>query len=193
MMYNLLKESVVLRRWLLVGLILAMVMLPVGVYWGVQRASSYSRWQTQFRLAQSFTFILEDCSGLLQAGPETLSESALVVAGNDLSYAGYSLDALMRLDWDHVNQLDRIGYALVRLQTNLSTYVGNLTIAQRNTLSGLLHTLADKILSTYADYARFTGGNPSLLYFGPSPPDENLLKQAVDLAINWPGLPSLPT
>src|SRR5438132_7681137 len=100
MMYNLLKESVVLRRWLLVGLVLAMVMLPVGVYWGVQRASTYSRWQTQFRLAQSFAFILEDGSVLLEAGPETLSESTLVAAGNDLTYAGYSLDALRTLDWD---------------------------------------------------------------------------------------------
>ena len=188
-----LKESVTLRRWLLVGLIFAMVMLPVGVYWGVQRASTYSHWQTQFRLAQSFTFILEDCSGLLQAGPETLSESTLVVVRNDLRYAGYSLDALIRLDWDHANQLDRIGYALVRLETNLSTYLGNLTSAQRNTLSSLLHALADNILSTYTNYARFTGGNPSLWYFGPSPPDENLLKATVDLAVNWPGLPPLPT
>ena len=170
-----------------------MVMLPVGVYWGVQRANTYSRWQTQFRLAQSFTFILEDGSALLAAGPETLSESTLIVAGNDLRYAGDSLDALRTLDWDHVNQLDRIGYALVRLQTNLSTYLGNLTSAQRNTLSGLLHALADKILSTYTNYARFTSGNPSLWYFGPSPPDENLLKATVDLAVNWPGLPPLPT
>src|SRR2546422_10692058 len=110
MMYNLLKESVVLRRWLLVGLILAMVMLPVGVYWGVQRASSYSRWQTQFRLAQSFTFILEDCSGLLQTGPETLSESAIVVAGNELRYARYRLDTLIRVKCAHAKQLDRNGY-----------------------------------------------------------------------------------
>src|SRR5437879_13711018 len=96
MTYNLLKESVVLRRWLLVGLILAMVMLPVGVYWGVQRASTYSRWQTQFRLAQSFTFILEDGSALLTAGPDTLSESTLVAEGNDLRYAGDRLYALRR-------------------------------------------------------------------------------------------------
>src|SRR3989442_15590152 len=81
MTYNLLKENVVLRRWLLIGLTLAMVMLPVGVYWSVQRANSYSRWQTQFRLAQSFTFILEDGSALMAAGPETLSESTLIVAG----------------------------------------------------------------------------------------------------------------
>ena len=181
-----------MRRWLLIGLILAMVILPVGVYWGVQRASSYGRWQTQFRLAQSFTFILEDCSGLLQAGPDTLSESTLVVAGNDLRYAGDSLDALRTLDTDHVIQLGRIGIALDTLRPNLSTYVASLSTAQRNTLSSLLHALADKILSTYTNYARFTGGNPSLWYFGPSPPDENLLKEAVDLAVNWPGLPPLP-
>src|SRR2546425_1649189 len=101
MTYSLLKESVVLRRWLLVGLILAMVMLPVGVYWGVQRANTYSRWQTQFRLAQSFTFILEDGSALLTAGPDTLSESTLVAAGKDLPYAPDSLDALWTLDWGH--------------------------------------------------------------------------------------------
>src|SRR3989441_9698507 len=112
MTYSLLKESVVLRRWLLVGLILAMVMLPVGVYWGVQRASSYSRWQTQFRLAQSFTFILEDGSALLTAGPDTLSESTLVAAGNDLRYARDSPDALWTLVLGHANQLARIGYAL---------------------------------------------------------------------------------
>src|SRR2546426_12059447 len=112
MTYSLLKESVVLRRWLLVGLILAMVMLPVGVYWGVQRASSYSRWQTQFRLAQSFTFILEDGSALLTAGPDTLSESTLVAAGNDLRFAGGSLDAFWKPDWGHLNQLGRIRYSL---------------------------------------------------------------------------------
>ena len=188
-----LKESVVLRRWLLIGLILAMVMLPVGVYWGVQRASTYSRWQTQFRLAQSFTFILEDGSALLTAGPDTLSESTLVAAGNDLRYAGDSLDALRTLDWDHVIQLGRIGIALDTLQTNLSTYVASLSTAQRNTLSGLLHTIADRILSTYTNYIRFTSESPSFWYFGPSPPDENLLKATVDLAVNWPGLPPLPT
>src|SRR5881296_1766102 len=147
-----------------------MVMLPVGVYWGVQRASTYSRWQTQFRLAQSFAFILEDGSVLLEAGPETLSESTLVVAGNDLTYAGYSLDALRTLDWDHVIQLGRIGIALDTLRTNLSTYVASLSTAQRNTLSGVLHTIAGRILSTYTNYIRFTSENPSFWYFGPSPP-----------------------
>src|SRR3989454_10366411 len=100
-----------------------MVMLPVGVYWGVQRASTYSRWQTQFRLAQSFTFILEDGSALLTAGPDTLSESTLVAAGKDLRYAGDNLDAFRTLDLEHVIQLGRIGLALDTLQTNITTYV----------------------------------------------------------------------
>src|SRR2546428_3010410 len=111
MTYSLLKESVVLRRWLLVGLILAMVMLPVGVYWGVQRANTYSHWQTQFRLAQSFTFILEDGSALLTAGPDTLSESTLVAAGKDLRFAGANPGAFGTLRLDHPSPLGRIGTA----------------------------------------------------------------------------------
>src|SRR2546426_8371346 len=100
-----------------------MVMLPVGVYWGVQRASTYSRWQTQFRLAQSFTFILEDGSALLTAGPDTLSESTLVAAGNDLRYSGDSLEAFWTLCLGHLIQLSRNGIALAILPTKLTAYL----------------------------------------------------------------------
>src|SRR2546427_11708958 len=114
-----------------------MVMLPVGVYWGVQRANTYSRWQTQFRLAQSFTFILEDGSALLTAGPDTLSESTLVAAGNDLPFARDSPDAFWTPGWGHAIQLGRIGVPLDTLHTNFSTHVARPSTGQSNTPSRL--------------------------------------------------------
>src|SRR2546427_7868598 len=98
-----------------------MVMLPVGVYWGVQRANTYSRWQTQFRLAQSFTFILEDGSALLTAGPDTLSESTLVAAGNRPPYARGRPGGFGTPDWDPPKTVGRKGPPLARVPNKLFT------------------------------------------------------------------------
>ena len=62
------------------------------------------------------------------------------------------------------------------------------------TLGGLLDRIGRDILFAYGNYLNYTSADDIsgafFRYRGPSPPDTNLIQQAVDLAVNFPGLPT---
>lgn len=192
-----LKKPVVLNRWLLAALLLVIIAIPSVVFWSVQRMDMHRRWQTQFVEAQTFAFYhMWTASSLLLSGPWP-GQTTVDWARTEVQSARNSLVKLSYLDRDHANQLLRIDYVLVRLTTNWSDYVLNLTYTERTTLSNHIRTIGDKLLNAYGNYINYTSTNtttgPSFWYIGPSPPDEDLLRQVVDLANTLPGLPSLPS
>jgi len=191
------SKTIALNRWLLAALLVITIAAPVIVYWSIDRMETHRRWQRQFSEVQTFTFYHMWTASALLTKDSWPSQETVDWARDELQGALNSIVKLSYLDRNHANQLGRIDYVLARLSTSWSDYTLNLTFDQRTTLSGHIHTIGDKILNAYTNYLNYTSTNtitgPSFWYFGPSPPDEILLQQAVELATSLPGLPPLPS
>jgi len=64
------------------------------------------------------------------------------------------------------------------------TYVLGLNSTKRISLAENLYNIGEKVVKAYFNYLNYTSSNPPLWYSGPSPPDESILGEAVELAID---------
>ena len=179
----------ILTRAVLVALLVTVIIVPIIVSWSDQRVEMHARWQTQYRLAQTIVLDMRTLSDVVSANGTYASASSVT-----LSIAS-SLYNFIYLDWAHANQLDRIRGTVDGLRNNWLSYAIELNSTQRATLSGIIGSIAQDLVQAHSNYVQFTSTGtitgPPFWYNGPSPPDENLLQQAVALA-SLPGLPTLP-
>ncbi len=97
----------------------------------------------------------------------------------------------MALDTSHADQLSRISYAVETLRTQNGTqeYITSMNPEHRSLLATQLYSLAHKIENAYWNFINYTstspGVGPPFWYSGPSPPDENLLHDAVNIALGF--------
>jgi len=112
-------------------------------------------------------------------------------AGSLMGFANENLNYLSGYDTAHAFQLRQIRDALQGLQLHFFnsieyTYISN---AERVILAPF-YSLANKILYAYWNFLKDTsaGGisGPPFWYSGPSPPDEQLLQDAVNIALALP-------
>jgi hypothetical protein len=190
------KPTVAVSRIVLVVLLVLVVALPIGVYWTIERIETHSRWERQLQEAQFFAlYHMETASALVQS-PGSSNQTVLDWGRNEMTYATGTLDSLSNLDQSHATQLTKIFNILAHLGTSWPGYVLGLSSTQKTTLSSLLTGIGSKVLNSYANYLNYTSSDavsgPAFWYSGPTPPDETLLQEAVDLAVNWQGLPPLP-
>ena len=158
---------------------------PVLVYWTVERVVSHNRWSIQASLSETFFSQMNDAYTPITNQSLASDQALRFLANSDLHHAGTTMYNLYRVDTQHFNQLSRISSTLLSLQ-NLS-YVLSLTSVQRLVLANLLISIGTKIVNAY----HLNGMNVYSVpfwYWGPSPPNEDLLNQAVDLT-KLPGLP----
>jgi hypothetical protein len=105
----------------------------------------------------------------------------------ELSYAQESLYELTRLDEAHQSKLFMIDMMIDALR-NPSTNGVQLNDTQFWDLSNTIHHLGQKVAGAYWSLTNYTSVNgvngPPFWYFGPSPPDETVLQEAVDLAVH---------
>ena len=157
----------------------------------------HARWERQLEWAQSFDFYGVEEAQIVLMQPNFTSDSAYRNNGGwGLNSAEFTLNSLVILDFDRANQLYKIETVLLSLANSWSTYTTGLNQSQRGTLAGLLGRIGNDILYAYGNFISYTssgGSGPPFWYNGPSPPDQILIQQAVDLAVNLPGLPPLPT
>ncbi len=101
-----------------------------------------------------------------------------------MGYADDSLVYISYFDTAHANLILRISYAIEGIRPQVP--VANLSYSQRTSLSGLLQSLAVKIENAYSNFVNYTSTSPAVgppfWYSGPSPPDERLLQEAVDVS-----------
>jgi len=181
---------------LIIVLLALVVSVPSLLYWTIERNDMHARWERQLELAQTFDFYGVEQAEIVLMQPNFTSDSAYRNTGVwGLNSAEFALNNLVILDFDRANQLYKIETMLLSLASSWSTYTTGLNQSQRGTLAGLLGSIGNDVLFAYGNFIKYTssgGSGPPFWYNGPSPPDQVLIQQAVDLAVNFPGLPPLP-
>jgi hypothetical protein len=180
------RARVFLNRLLLIALLVLAIVAPVLVYWTDQRMATHMRWDEQYELAISFWSHLQQAGGLIRSGVGSPNQTASSWAENSISDAMGQLGRLGGLDISHSSQLGIIQYSLFALTSGWPIHLSNFTNTQ-TTLPPILFSLSRDILFAYTNYFNYTNTSsptgPPFWYSGPSPPDGNLLQQAVDLAV----------
>ena len=193
---SMLRKKFTISVVLIIVLLVLVVSVPSVLYWTIERNDMHARWERQLELAQSFDFYGVEESQIVLMQPSFTNDSAYRGTGvSGVESAEFTLNNLVALDFDRANQLFKIETMLLDLAASWSTYTTGLSQSQRGTLAGLLGRIGNNILFAYGNYVNYTSSGPDgppFWYNGPSPPDPNLVQQAVDLAVNLPGLPPLP-
>jgi len=196
MAFSKLRKKVPISGVLIIVLLSLLVIVPSLLYWTIERNDMHARWERQFELAQSFDFYGVEGAQVVLLNPNFTSDSTYRNTGaSALQSAQSTLTNLVALDFDRANQLYKIETMLLTLASSWSTYTTGLNQTQRGTLAGLLGKIGNDILFGYGNFINYTSpgpNGPSFWYNGPAPPDQNLVQDAVDLAVNLPGLPPLP-
>lgn len=190
-----------IRRRILVSLLLILALgAAMGIYltyWGFQRTETHAMWMDQIREVQVLRSHMEDTSSLISLWAHSQTPRDYLQLTSDFLYAGYSVYNLEYLDRPHLVQLDRINTLLGKLRTNTESYVSSLNSSQLDSLATILHAISNKLAAAYTNFLNYTSAEgtagPDFWYSGPSPPDEYLLQQAVNLAVDLPDLPPIPT
>jgi hypothetical protein len=177
--------SVSLKQ-LIALLLFVIVVLAVG-FWAVQRVDMHRRWASQSRESQSIRGHLWQAYVLLDDNSFETDNITQNWFFDELEYAARSLHDLGRLDRGHQSQLFRIETMLWDLR-GYWTYVLGLNSTERSSLAENLYNIGGKVVKAYFNYLNYTSSNyetgPPFWYFGPSPPDEKILEEAVELAID---------
>jgi len=171
-------------KQLMALLIFVIVISAVG-FWGVQRVDMHSRWRSQLEKSQSLRIHLDEAYVLLTSSSFETDNITQKWFISEVEYADSSLWELMRLDEAHQIQLGKIEVMLVDLMDpTKKPYLIGLNSTDRNAMSRALHDIGWKVVAAYGNYINYTSSTPSFWYFGPSPPDETILQEAVELAID---------
>lgn len=173
------------NRLLLISLLALAIAAPVLVYWTDQRIAMHMRWDEQYSEAISFWSHLQQAGGLIRSGVGGPNQTASSWAANSIGDAMGQLGRLSNVDVSHSNQLGIIQYSLFALTSGWPIHLSNFTNTQ-TTLPPMLFSMSRDVLFAYTNYFNYTStsspAGPPFWYSGPSPPDGNLLQQAVDLA-----------
>ena len=168
----------------LIALLLVVIVISAVGYWAVQRGDMFKRWASQIEEAQALRSHLDMAYILLKYGNFETNYVTQDWFAKELDYADSSLLELMRLDESSPAQLGRIESMLVDLRGSYMHLIG-LNSTDRNALGEALHDIGWKAVAAYANYLEPAGSsNPPLWYSGPSPPDETILEEAAELAID---------
>jgi hypothetical protein len=188
-----LKNPLTPRRfkWIIViVLLVTAVGIPATLYWALQRSDMHLRWDLESRYAQEFYFQSDYAAGLLNGDVTPPTNITIGIASNELAGANDELYNIGYLDTSHINTISRITTALATLDTqgrDSLDYFQSLNSTQRSFLATQLRLLGHDIENAYWNYLNFTstspGVGPPFWYSGPSPPDSQLLQDAVSVAL----------
>ena len=166
----------------LIALLLVVIMVSAVGYWAVQRVDMYKRWASQIEKSQSIRRHLWKTYVLLNSSSFETDSTTQDWFISELQYASNSLLELARLDKKHGLQLSRIETMLVNLfDPTKRSYLIGLNSTDRNVIARALYDIGGKVVAAYGNYINYTSSNPPLWYSGPSPPDETILGEAVEL------------
>lgn len=165
-------------------LLVLLIAIPVTVFLSLERIETHRRWGWQEIASQRFMFHLRHAANVLDSSGFEKNETARAWFSAEISYAGSALSDLGALDTRHRSQLFSVREIVWSLDSGFC-FVG-LNETQRSILIGLIRGLADKVVVAYWNYLNYTqsdiGSGPPFWYFGPAPPDETVLREAIDLA-----------
>lgn len=167
--------------------LLFLIIVAVALFsWASQRIDAHRRWASMLRESQQFMFHLDEVYVLLPAKFQDSNPQHLWFFA-ELDYAEESLLELTRLDGAHQSKLFMIDMMIEALRDPGTNGV-QLNDAQFWDLSKTIRHLGQKVAGAYWSLTNYTSVNgvdgPPFWYFGPSPPDETVLQEAVDLSVH---------
>lgn len=167
----------------LMALLLLVIVVSALGFWAVQRVDMHSRWRSQLEKSESLRTHLDEAYVLLTSSSFERDDITQEWFIREVKYADSSLLELKRLDGAHQIQLGKIDVMLVDLMDpTKKSYLIGLNSTDRNAIARALHDIGWKAVAAYGNYINYTSSTPSFWYFGPSPPDEKILEEAVELA-----------
>ena len=161
------------------------IILPIAVYWSDQRIAEHARWDTEVNYAQLFRMDVgsaaEFINGTFYPWNNESQRSALI----ELVQGETTLLSLGHLDTAHLNQLSTIA----NMVGGSTSVFNGITQSKRVIFSANLRSLGDKIVNAYFlnNTSTTNGVGPSFWYSGPSPPNEQDLRDASTIAANLTG------
>jgi len=175
-------------KQLIALLLVVIVVLAVG-FWAVQRVDMHRCWASQSRESQSIRGHLWQAYVLLNSSSFKMDNITQNWFYSEVQYAIHSVSDLLELDGGHSYQLSRIEFMLWDLRDpTTKSYLIGLNSTDRNAIARALYDIGGKVVKAYFNYLNYTSSNyetgPPFWYFGPSPPDETILEEAVELAID---------
>jgi len=169
---------------LFIILLISILVIPIVVSWYGQRVETLKRWDTQFRQCQVLKFHLDKIGELLNTSLQTDQTSQKWFRA-ELHYTSIALYELRWLDRENESQLLKIANMILTLDDN-EPYLMNLNSTAKSSVAKSLFNISNKALNAYSNFLNYThstvGIGPPFWYSGPSPPDETLLEEAVQLA-----------
>jgi hypothetical protein len=190
------REPLRVNVKVVLALLLVAIAISAAIFWSLQVVETHRRWDLQMNEAQLLMLHLEDAGQLLNSSYYSQSltnrsyetdEASQIWFSNELRYASVSLNNLLWLDRGHQSELGRIMMMLDALDGH-GSYLMNLNATGKSDLADSLFTVGQGVSAAYFNFLNYTdsatGTGPPFWYFGPSPPDETVLKAAVQLANN---------
>jgi DNA-binding transcriptional ArsR family regulator len=141
-------------------LLIAIVAATAFTTLTIDRLQTHERWATEFRLAQHFHVATDN---------------------HDIEEAYYTLHELQRVDQQHSLELSQIDAFLMWYRNP------DLNDTDRAKFRPQIREIGNKVISAYGSILNYTSMNyitgPSFWYFGPPSPNETILKEAADIAV----------
>jgi len=159
----------------LVAVLLLVMIIVAGVFWAVQRINTHKRWASMLRESQRLMDHLDRVAYLIPV------KSNWCIA--ELGYATSSLSELIKLDGEHQIPLRKIDQMIMTLR-DPDVDLSGLDLFEFDAI----HNIGWKVVKAYGNLLNYTSVNdvngPPFWYFGPAPPDEGILEEAAQLAVN---------
>ena len=174
-----------LNSLVVVALIAISAVAPIVTYWALQRDEMHRLWAIEANDSSQFRFQLDYAAGLMTSTFYKWTNQTGVISASEIGYADEHLYLIGSIDTAHATQLDRITQAIdYAIRPFFSIPPTNVSLPGRTLLSGQLITIGQKVQYAYWNYENYTSSSLApFWYSGPSPPDEGLLQQAVNLAM----------
>jgi hypothetical protein len=172
----------------IIVLLLSVIVAVAGVFWSVQRINTHKLWASMLRESQRFRDHIERAAYLLPARFQSnLDSTAQNWLYQELHYAESSLLELIIMDSAHSVQLGKIDNLIVTI-SDPGIDLSRLNATEQTRMMNTMCDIGQKVAQAYWSILNYTSvdgvNGPPFWYFGPAPPNETILEEAVQSAFN---------
>jgi len=172
----------------IIFLLVLVIVLVAGVFWSVQRIDAHKLWASMLRESQRLRDHLERAAYLLPARFQSnLDSTAQNWLYQELHYAESSLSELSIMDSAHSVQLGKIDNLIVTI-SDPGIDLSRLNSTEQTRMMNTMCDIAQKVAQAYGSILNYTSvdgvNGPPFWYFGPAPPNETILEEAAQSALN---------
>jgi hypothetical protein len=147
-------------------LLIGIIATTLVTTWTYDRINTHEKWATMLREAQNFHVHMDE---------------------HEIDDAMNALSELETIDQDHISELSQIDSFIMGLH-NPDFNESKLPATERTIVGEAIFQVGDKVIDAYGNILNYTSINlvtgPPFWYFGPSSPNESMLKEGANIAVN---------